>query len=80
MQNNLNKMISKEIKTICTKLKDQISNLSNSLKKDMNTQITDVLQMIATLNQRFNKVMDQLPPNSNSMPAHNKSKGLGVTN
>jgi len=80
MQNDLTKMISKEITTIHTKLKDQITNLSNSLKKDMNTQIADILQTIAALNQRFNKVMDRLPPNPNSTPAHKKPKGLGIIN
>jgi len=80
MQNDLNKMISKEITTICTELKDQITNLSNSLKKDMNTQITDILQMIAALNQRLHEVMDWLPPNPNSTPAHKKSKGLDIIN
>jgi len=46
----------------------------------MNTQISDVLQTIAAINQCFNEVMDHLPPNPNQMPAHRKTKGLGVTN
>jgi len=80
MQNNLTKMISKEINNICTELTDQLTNLSTNLKKDMNGQISNVLQTIATLNQHFNEVMDCLPPNPNSMPTHKKSKGLGITN
>jgi len=80
MQNDLTKMISKEITTICTKLKDQLTDLSTTLKKDMNDQINDVLQTIAALNQRFNKVMECLPPNTTPTPAHRKSKELGVVN
>jgi len=80
MQNNLTKMISKEITNICTKLKEQLTNLSTTLKKDMNDQIANVLQTITALNQCFNKVMEHLPPNPNSMPAHKKSKGLGIVN
>jgi len=80
MQNDLTKMISKEMTTIRTELKDQITDLSNSLKKEMNTQIADVLLTIDALNQRFNEVMDRLPPNPNSTPAHKKSKGLGAIN
>ncbi len=80
MQNDLTKMISKEITTICTKLKDQLTNLSTTLKKDMNDQINNVLQTIAALIQCFNKVMEHLPPNPNPMPAHKKSKGLGIVN
>jgi len=63
-------MISKEINNICTELTDQLTNLSTNLKKDMNDQISDVLQTIAALNQHFNKVMDCLPLNLNSIPVH----------
>jgi len=80
MQNNLTKMISKEITTIHTELKDQLTDLSTTLKKDMNDHINNVLQTIAALNQCFNKVMECLPPNPTPMPAHKKSKGLGIVN
>jgi len=79
MKNDLTKMISKEINHICTALIDQLTNLSTNLKKDMNDQISDVLQTIAALNQCFNKVMDCLPPTQIAlMPAHKKSRGLGI--
>ena len=78
MQNDLTKMISKEITSMHTKLKEQLTDLSTNLKKDTKDQINDVLQTIAALNQRFNKVMERLPPNPNTTPAHKKSKGLGV--
>jgi len=80
MQNDLTKMISKEISHIRTEFTEQLTNLSTNLKKDMDERILEVLQTIAALNQRFNEVMDRLPPNPNTTPAHKKSKGLGVIN
>jgi len=78
MQNDLTKLISKEITIIRTELKEQLTDLSVTLKKHTNDQINDVLQTIAALNLRFNEVMERLPPNPNPTPAHKKSKGLGV--
>jgi len=80
MKNDLTRMVSQEITNLRTKLTGQLNTMMTTLKQDMNTQISDVLQTIAALNQRFNKVMERLPPNPQQTPAHKKPKGLGVTN
>jgi len=80
MKNDLTRMVSQEITNLHTELTGQLNTMTTTLKQDMNTQISDVIQTIAALNQRFNEVMEQLPPNPQPMPAHKKSKGLGITN
>ncbi len=79
MKTDLTKMISSEIKQLNTDLTSQKTNLSANIKADFNSQITAILATIAALNQCFTEVMDQLPTNPTMMPAHKKSKGLGVT-
>jgi len=80
MKTDLQKVMSKEITELQTKLTTQITHLSTTLTKDFNSQIAEVLQTIHALNQRFNDVMERLPTNPTTTPAHKKSKGLGVTN
>jgi len=80
MKNNLTHMVSQEITNLRTELTGQLNTMTTTLKQDMNNQISNVLKTITTLNQWFNEVMEWLPPNPQSMPAHKKSKGLGITN
>jgi len=80
MKTDLHKVVSTEITKLRTEMSSQITTLSATLTNDVNSQIAAVLQTIAALNQRFNEVMERLPPNPNTTPAHKKAKGLGVTN
>jgi len=80
MKTNLQKVVSKEITKLQTEPSTQITHLSTTLTKDFNSQITEVLQTINALNQHFNDIMEHLPTNPTSMPAHKKAKGLGITN
>jgi len=75
IQNNLTKMISMEITIIRTELTNQLKTLSTNLWNDLNTQIADVLETMATLNKQFTEVMDCLPTNPPQMPAHKNLKG-----
>jgi len=80
MKNDLTRMISQEVTNLRTELTGQLNTMTATLKQDTKDQISDVLQTIAALNQRFNEVMERLPPNTQPTPAHKKSKGLGVVN
>jgi len=80
IQNDLTKLISKEITILQTEITDQLQTMSTTLRNDMNMKILDVLETMATLNQQFTDMMDHFPPNPNQMPAHKKPKGLGVIN
>jgi len=74
------KTISQEITNFQTEMTKQLTTLSTTIKTDFNAQIAEVKATIQALNQRFTQVMEHLPTNPSTMPAHKKSKGLGVTN
>jgi len=80
MKKDLTKIFSKEISDICKEMTKQIKSMSKMIKADVNSQITEVLQTMHTLNQRFNNVMGHLPITTNPMPAHKKPKGLSIDN
>jgi len=47
---------------------------------DFDTQIAKVIATMHALNQCFTEVMEHFPTTPTTMPAHKKSKGLGVAN
>jgi len=74
MKNNLNKLISSEIKQLKTELPSQMTSLSANITANVNSQIAKILATISALNQCFTEVMDQLPNNPTTMPAHKRFK------
>jgi len=73
MKTDMTKIIQQEVETIRTDFTTQLKTLT----ADFNSQIAEVIQTMHALNQRFNEVMERLPTLP-PMPAHKKSKGLGV--
>jgi len=79
MKDDMTKIICQEVESIHTDFTTQMKALSTNITTNFNTQMAKVIQTIQALNQRFNEVMARLP-NNPPMPAHKKSKGLGVDN
>jgi len=80
MKNDITKLISSEIGNIRTEFDVQIKTLSETITKDVNQKIAEVLETIHIMNQRLTEVMDRLPQINTTTPAHKKSKGLGMPN
>ena len=80
IKTDMTKTISQEIATFRTEITEQLATLSKTIKTDFNAQIAEVIATIQALNQRFSEVMERLPTNPSSTPAHKKPKGLGITN
>jgi len=80
IKTNMTKTISQEITTLHTDITEQLATLLTTIMTNFNKQIAEVIATIQALNQRFSEVMERLPTTPNTMPAHKKSKGLGITN
>jgi len=57
-----------------------ITKLNTKLKTDFDIQITKFNATMHALNQCFTEVMECFPTTPTTMPAHKKSKGLGIAN
>jgi len=77
---NLTKTFNQEITKLHTDITGKLTDLSNTITKDVKAQITAVLTTIQALNQHFTDVMECLPTTNTTTPAHKKSKGLGIDN
>jgi len=80
IKTDMTKTISQEIATFRTEITEQLATLSKTIMTNFNAQIAEGIATIQALNQRFSEVMEHLPTNPPSTPAHQKPKGLGVTN
>jgi len=80
MKNDITKLISSKIGNLQTEFNVQVKTISKTITKDVNQKIAEVLKTIHIMNQQLTKVMDCLPQINTTMPAHNKSKGLGMPN
>jgi len=80
IKTDMTKTISQEITTLRTGITKQLAALSTTITTDCNAQIAEVIATIQALNLRFSEVMERLPTNPNTTPAHKKSKGLGIPN
>jgi len=80
MKNDITKLISSKIGNLQTEFNVQVKTISETITKDINQKITEVLETIHIMNQRLTEVMDCLPQINTTMPAHKKSKGLGMPN
>jgi len=78
MKQDISHIISSEIATVCTKITDKLTELHSNINSNIKQQIAEVLQTIQTLNQCSTEVLNCLPPTPSMMPAHKKSKGLGI--
>jgi len=77
---DLTKIISTKVNEIQNELMTTITKLNTKLKTDFDTQIVEVIMTMHALNQHFTKVMEHFPTTPTTMPAHKKSKRLGVAN
>jgi len=80
MKKDLTKIFSNKLNTLHEDMMTQIRTVADTIKTDVNSQITKVLQTMQTLNQQFNEDMDCIPNNTTTSPAHKKPKGLGIDN
>jgi len=80
IREDLKKTLTKEVTELRNEITGNITELSKNLKEDFNAQIAEVIATIQALNQRFTEVMECLPTTPQTMPAHKKSKGLGIAN
>jgi len=80
IRDDLKKTLTKEVTKLHNEITGTITELSKNLKEDFNAQITEVIMTIQALNQCFTEVMEHLPTTPQTMPAHKKSKGLGIAN
>jgi len=79
IKEDLTKTFSHELTQLRTEITDKLTIMSTTIMKDFDMQIAAVIAMIQALNQCFTNVMEHLPINT-TMPAHKKTKGLGVPN
>jgi len=78
MKKDLTKLFSDKLNNLQKDMMTQIKTVADTIKTNVNSQIAKVLQTMQILNQWFNEVMDRLPSNSTTTPAHKKPKGLGI--
>jgi len=80
MKHDITRIITTKITSIRNEITSKLTELHTKISTKVHQQIAEVLQTIQTLNQRFTKVLDRLPPTTTTMPAHKKPKGLGIIN